>query len=70
MGNESTDEASSLQKSCAGCAAVPPHVDGDFALIRAGWRLTRPSRPKQEADRKPMWWCPTCFERRRTRTLA
>jgi hypothetical protein len=64
MGNESTDEAPGLQKSCARCAAVPPHVDGEFALIRAGWRLTR---PKEESGAKAMWWCPACFERRRSR---
>ena len=67
MGIDSTDGAPSPQKSCAGCAAEPPAVDGDFALIRAGWRLTRP----RDADRRQArWWCPACSERRRTKALG
>jgi hypothetical protein len=65
MGNDATDEAPSLQKTCAGCGATPPKVDGEFALIRAGWRLTRPK--DQTSRQAPEWWCRTCFERRRAR---
>jgi len=66
MGNDATDDdVPKIRKRCEGCSLSSPRVEGEFALIRAGWRLTR---AEDEADRKAMiWWCPACFERRRAR---
>ena len=67
MGNDSTDDVPRIRKKCEGCSLSSPKVEGEFALIRAGWRLTR---DEDEADRKKavVWWCPACFERRRPRS--
>jgi hypothetical protein len=46
-------------KKCIGCATLSPEAEGEYALIREGWRVTV---GKDETGRKASdWWCPTCF---------
>ena len=51
------------QTRCHGCRTIAPQADGEFALIRSGWRLTvdRDGSGQKTLD----WWCPACFAKNR-----
>jgi hypothetical protein len=56
-----------LNKKCTGCAITSPEANGEYALIREGWRVTV---GKDETGRKASdWWCPTCFAKTKPKAL-